>query len=132
MKYRAWDTDTKRWRDEFYWAINPETGKPHFLHQGEFDLYFQNEATQLVLCRSTGFLDIEKNEVFEFDTVHLLDEHGMKIAFEYVVLFKDGKFVLEHTGSLAPTVWGGIWRVKELSWSIKITGNSLETQSKPA
>ena len=126
MKYKAWDTFCKRWRDEFDWAIDPETGKPHFLHQGEFDLYFQNEATQLVLCRSTDFFDIEKNEVFEFDTVQLLDEHGMKIAFEYVVLFKDGKFVLQHTGSLAPTDWGGIWRVKELGWSIKITGNSFK------
>jgi len=123
MKYKAWDTGAKRWRDEFDWVINPETGKPHWIHDLEF---YQGEATQLVLCRSTEFFDIENNEVFEFDTVQLSDEHGMKIAFEYVVLFKDGKFVLQHTGSLAPTDWGGIWRVKELSWSIKITGNSLK------
>ena len=123
MKYKAWDKSRNRWRDEFDWVINPQTGKPQWVDDFK---RVTSEADILALCRSTGFFDIENNEVFEFDTVQLSDEYGMKIAFEYVVLFKDGKFVLQHTGSLAPNIWGGICRVGELGWSIKITGNSLE------
>ena len=66
MKYKAWDTGAKRWRDEFDWVINPETGKAHWIHDNEF---YQGEATQLVLCRATGVLDIDGREIYEGDFV---------------------------------------------------------------
>jgi uncharacterized phage protein (TIGR01671 family) len=64
MKYKAWDTFCKRWRDEFDWVINPETGKPHRIHDLEF---YQVEATQLVLCRQTPLSDTTGKAIFEGD-----------------------------------------------------------------
>lgn len=66
MKYRAWDTFCKRWRDEFDFVINPQTGKPHRIHDLEF---YQGEAEQLVLCRGTGILDVDGKEIYEGDFV---------------------------------------------------------------
>ena len=66
MKYRAWDTLSKRWRDEFDWVVNPETGKPHWVHDNEF---YQGEATQLVLCMETPLKDYTGKKIFEGDIV---------------------------------------------------------------
>jgi uncharacterized phage protein (TIGR01671 family) len=64
MKLRAWDKTLNRWRDEFDWVIDPETWKPHWIHDRTF---IQGEATQLVLCRSTGIFGIDGVEIYEGD-----------------------------------------------------------------
>lgn len=66
MKFRAWDTLSKRWRDEFDWVVNPETGNPHWIHDNDF---YQGEANQLVLCRATGFFGIDGREIYEGDII---------------------------------------------------------------
>lgn len=66
MKYKAWDTVAKRWRDEYDWVINPETGRPHWIHDNEF---LQGEATQLVLCRETPIADYNGKKFWEGDIV---------------------------------------------------------------
>lgn len=66
MKYRAWDTLSKRWRDEFDWVVNPETGNPHWIHENEF---YQGEANQLVLCKETPLNDYHGNVFWEGDIV---------------------------------------------------------------
>jgi hypothetical protein len=124
MKYRAWDTAAKRWRDEFDWVINPETGTPHYIHDNEF---YQGEATQLVLCRFTGFFDKHNKEVFEQDIITLFND-SVEIEYKYRVVFEKGKFVLYHIGAALDFAWGGIWRPAELYWSMKVVGNTFENK----
>lgn len=66
MKYKAWDTYCKRWRDEFDWVVNPETGKPHWIHDGEF---YQDEATQLILCMQAPIADCNGKSFWQGDIV---------------------------------------------------------------
>lgn len=73
MKYRAWDTKHERWRDEFDWAVSPETGKPHWLQYGEFSWDFCDEADRLVLCRFTGAKDHSGLDLYENDIVNAND-----------------------------------------------------------
>jgi len=116
MKYRAWDTYCKRWRDEFDWIVNPETGKPHWIHDGEF---YQDEAAQLILCRSAGVFDINGKEIYEGDF----------LGGEISNVFLDGSPVANSLHVVCPkqVIWmGDKWGYSEkhnhLSYITKTSG----------
>lgn len=66
QRYRAWNRDENRWHLEFDWAINPETGAPHWISKKSL---FCEVATSLIICRFTGIYDIEDKEICEYDLV---------------------------------------------------------------
>lgn len=84
FKFRAWDTYCNRMRYEEDYAIVPDTGKPHWIHDQEL---IQGEATQLILMQCTGLKDVEDKLIYEGDLIdcgrftrHIEWKHGRFVA----------------------------------------------------
>lgn len=76
FKFRAWDTSHNRMRYEEDYAIVPDTGKPHWIHDQEF---IQEEATQLILMQCIGLKDVEGKLIYEGD---LIQEDSLQTIYE--------------------------------------------------
>lgn len=87
FKFRAWDTYCNRMRYEEDYAIVPDTGKPHWIHDQEL---IQREATQLILMQCTGLKDIEGNLIYEGDI--LIRSKNKNSPFKAIVEWGWGGF----------------------------------------
>lgn len=89
FKFRAWDTCCNRMRYEEDYAIVPDTGKPHWIHDQEL---IQGEAEQLILMQCIGLKDIEGKLIYEGDIIEvwLNGEYSIKQLLQ--VVFKEMSF----------------------------------------
>lgn len=96
-KFRAWDIAFKRFRDEFDWIVEPETGQPLKIHFdgsfGEGEWIIQSKAPY-ILEQYIGLNDANNQEIYEGDIVRIYD-NKTKRTFTGEVIFKNASFCIE-------------------------------------
>lgn len=92
-KLRAWDIGLKRFRNEYDWTIDPQTGTAHSLHCTEDGWLIQNEAFYTIE-RYIGLKDINDQEIYEGDIVRIKDNKTGR-TFTGEVIFNNASFCVE-------------------------------------
>lgn len=115
FKFRAWDTNHNRMRYEEDYAVVPDTGLPHWIHDQEL---IQGEATQLILMQSTGLKDLEGNLIYEGDLVEVILNKNYPTPYICTIVFKgmgfwfmdeDEELFIFHPETYHLTVIGNIY-----------------------
>ena len=92
-KFRAWDIAFKRFRDEFDWIIEPESGIIRRTHLGIDNWVIQSEAP-FILEQYIELNDSNNQEIYEGDIVRIKDSKTGR-TFTGEVIFKDASFCIE-------------------------------------
>lgn len=93
-KFRAWDSSSKRFRDEYDWVIDPETGQTRNIHWTIDGWVIQNKTDQFIVERYIGLNDSNNQEIYEGDIVRIKDSKTGR-TFTGEVIFKDASFCIE-------------------------------------
>lgn len=121
IKFRAWDTEHKKFQDENY-CVQIKTGKVQGLYGQMFP--------EMILQQFTGLKDKNGKEIYEGDIISF----GRR--YDYFVKYKNCAFYLYHTKQKDendnPYRWGLLNRVldadlKGIVQEFKVIGNIYET-----
>lgn len=92
-KFRAWNIAFKRFRDEFDWIIEPESGSIRSIHFHIDEWVIQSEAPY-ILEQYIELDDINKQPIYEGDIVRVYDKKT-KRTFTGEVIFRNASFCIE-------------------------------------
>ena len=93
-KFRAWDIEFKKFRNEFDWIVDPETGFTFSTHYIDYEERVIQSQKSYVLEQYIGLNDSNNQEIYEGDIVRIYDNKTEQ-TFTGEVIFKNASFCIE-------------------------------------